>query len=150
MTDDLTPPIEVVRNFFTADDWPFEDASDQMLRTSYGGDSGQWVVVAEVRPSYQRFICFSILPERVPAERRAAVAEYLARVNHGVSYGNFDLDFDTGEVRYRTSIDVADEKLTEGLVKQVVYGNVLTVDLWVPGLRAVIDEGLAPGDALAR
>lgn len=148
MDDVGTKMMEAVRAFFDADEWPYSEVSEDQLRTSFGGDHGSWVVTVEVRSAYERLICYSVITESVPAELRPAVAEYITRVNYGMSLGNFEMDYDQGELRYRTSIDVAGESLTPGLVKQVVYGNVLTVDLFVAGARAVIEEGVAPADAI--
>ena len=42
----------------------------------------------------------------VPADRRTAMAEALSRINTRIPLGNFELDFEDGEVRFRVSADV--------------------------------------------
>jgi hypothetical protein len=51
-------------------------------------------------------VCYAAVANRVPAERRVALCELLARINYGLTLGSFDMDMNDGEVRCRTGIDV--------------------------------------------
>lgn len=53
----------------------------------------------------------------VPEDRRLALAEFLTRANYGLFIGNFEMDWQDGEVRYKTSIDVAGDRLSTALVQ---------------------------------
>ncbi len=79
-------------------------------------------------------------------ERRAALAEFVTRANFGLVVGNFEMDMDDGEVRYKTSIDVEGDRLSTALLHQLVRVNLEMMDKYLPGLYAVANEGL---DALA-
>jgi hypothetical protein len=61
--------------------------------------------------------------------------------------GNFELDFDSGEIRFKTSLDVTGDRITPDLIKQLVYINVLTIDRYLPSIQAVLD-GATPVDAI--
>ncbi len=61
--------------------------------------------------------------------------------------GNFELDFDSGEIRFKTSLDVTGDRITPALIKQLVYINVLTIDQYLPSIQAVLD-GATPVDAI--
>lgn len=63
--------------------------------------------------------------------------------------GNFELDFDDGEVRYKTSVDVEGTRLTIPLIRQVVNLNVVTMDRYWPAIQHTL-AGLAPAEALRR
>ena len=76
-----------------------------------------------------------------PGERMAAVAEFITRANYGLIIGNFELDFSDGEIRYKTSLDVEGDRLSQALIKQLVYTNVLTMDQYLPGILAVLEQG---------
>ena len=62
--------------------------------------------------------------------------------------GNFELDFIDGEIRYKTSIDVGNDILTQELMKQVVYTNVMTMDTYQPAIMSVIYSDVSPEDAI--
>ena len=63
--------------------------------------------------------------------------------------GNFELDFSDGEIRYKTSLDVEGDRLSNALIKQTVYLNVLTMDKYLPALVAVINNELSVDNAIA-
>ncbi|MBP0018071.1 MAG: hypothetical protein J7647_10995 [Cyanobacteria bacterium SBLK] len=64
--------------------------------------------------------------------------------------GNFELDFEDGEIRYKTSIDVESDRLTPALIKQIVYPNVMMMDEYLPGILAVINGDKTPREAIAQ
>ena len=95
----------------------------------------------------ERIVFISAFPAVIDEDRRAAVGEYCHRANFGLAIGNFELDHDGGEVRFRTSLDVEGATPSEALVRNLVVANVLTMDRYVPGLLAVLD-GTEPADAV--
>lgn len=76
------------------------------------------------------------------------MAEYLTRVNSDIVIGNFELEFGDGEIRYKTSIDVEDDRLSFALIKQLVYANVTMMDEYISGIMSVIYTGVSPEVAL--
>jgi hypothetical protein len=80
---------------------------------------------------------------------RQAVAELLTRLNFGLTIGNFELDFDDGEVRYRSSVDVEGTELTSELIKPLAAAAVLNMDYYLPGIRAVATGDATPLEAFA-
>ncbi|NEQ30985.1 MAG: YbjN domain-containing protein [Leptolyngbya sp. SIO4C5] len=63
--------------------------------------------------------------------------------------GNFELDFSDGEIRYKTSLDVEGDRLSQASIKQLVYTNVFTMDRYLPGIEAVIKYGTNAEAAIA-
>ncbi|WP_217360014.1 YbjN domain-containing protein, partial [Anabaena sp. UHCC 0253] len=64
--------------------------------------------------------------------------------NYGMINGNFELDFNDGEIRYKTSIDVDGDKLSFALIKNLVYANVIMMDEYLPGIINVIESDISP------
>lgn len=137
--------------FFRDDGWPFEQiAESSVLHTSFKGKQGQWECFTRTQESPQRFMFYSLCPVSVLEKKRQLVCEFLSRANYGLAIGNFEFDFDDGEVRYKTSIDVEGSGLTFALIKRLVYVNVVTVDQYLPGIRLVIDDNVPPADAISQ
>ena len=137
--------------FFEDDGWPFEQISDlPALRTSFSGENGKWTCYAHAREEVHQFVFYSLLPVNTPSDKLAAMAEFMARANYGMIVGNFELNYEDGEVRYKTSLDIGDGDLSLLLVKQLVYPNVATMDLYLPGLMAVIYSSTSAADAIAK
>jgi hypothetical protein len=142
-----TPVADAVHAFFAAEDWPVAEAGDDVIETAFEGTSTVWPVRVHVFEDDVRAVIVSAFPAPVPEEHRAAVGEYCNRANFGLAVGNFELDVDGGEVRFRTSVDAEGSTPDAALVRNAVVANVLTMDRYVPGLLAVL-EGTSPADAV--
>lgn len=143
--------LKQLMQFFTHDDWPFEQISDlPALRTSFSGENGKWTCYAHAREATHQFVFYSLLPINTPPDKREAVAEFITRANYGMIVGNFELNYDDGEVRYKTSVDVGEANLTLPLIKHLVYPNVAMMDQYLPGLMAVIYSDTTPVEAIAK
>lgn len=125
--------------FFEEDEWDFQWMEGlSVLSLGFGGKSGRWTCYAQARERQEQFVFYSVLPVLVPPERRHIVAEFITRANYGMVIGNFELDFNDGELRYKTSIDVDGASLIPPLIRQVVYANVIITDRYYNGLMQCI------------
>ncbi|HEY9738323.1 MAG TPA: YbjN domain-containing protein, partial [Trichocoleus sp.] len=146
------PPIsEVVKQFFDEDDWAYVQLADAaILQLAFQGDAGRWTCLAQSDDQAQQVVFYSVCTMGVPEEQYGAIAEFLTRANDGLIIGNFELSFDTGEVRYKTSLDVEGDRLTPALVKSLAHTNVRTFDLYLPGLIAVLEGRCTPAAGITR
>ncbi|MGI6604734.1 MAG: YbjN domain-containing protein [Firmicutes bacterium] len=147
----MSPILDTVIEFFTEDDWKFSRLEGKPVITlPCSGRNGNWHCFAEAREEQEQFIFYSVCPVKVPESKRSAVAEYITRANYGMVIGNFELDFNDGEVRYKTSIDVEGDALSPALVKNMVYINLSTLDRYLPGIMGIIYAGLTPLQAISQ
>lgn len=142
--------LEAVAAFLRADEWPAVRLPNQTaLALRFSGDHGAWDCRAHTYEDRGQVAFYSIGPLVVPPERYAAMGEFVNRANNGLVIGNFEIDDGNGQVRFKTSLDVEGEELHTRLIKHLVYANVLTMDRYLPGLEAVLQQGMAPADAIA-
>lgn len=149
----MEPVFETIANFFKEDEWDFSQVEGQsILQMDFPGDNGNWMCCAQAVENAEtaQFLFYSICPVKVPEERLLAVAQFLMRANYGIVIGNFELDLDDGEIRYKTSIDVKDDRLSSALCKQLVYINLAMMDRYLPGIMEVIYGGVSPESAIAQ
>jgi len=147
----LASLFDILIDFLTEDGWAPEALPDErVVRVQVRGENGEWSAFAHVREEQQQVVVYSALPINAPHPRRAAVMEFVVRANYGLTIGNFDLDADDGELRFRTSLDVQGDRLSPALLRQLLWTNVGTSDKYLPGLRAVIEDEAAPGHAVQR
>lgn len=143
--------LQTVMAFFAEDDWQFTKIQGEpLLHLVFQGENGQWNCYAKVREEQQQLIIYSICPIVAPESARSAIAEFLTRANFGIVIGNFELNFDSGEIRYKTSIDVEGDDLSSSLIHPLVYTNIMTMDQYLPGIRAIIENQLPPQVAIAQ
>jgi hypothetical protein len=158
-TTDITSPeiiisqsliFDVMISFFREEDWPFTKLEDQtVLRLAFEGKHGKWDCYAQAIEREQQFVFYSVCSFQIPRQKLNAIAEFITRANYGMVIGNFELDYSGGEIRYKTSIDVEGSTLDSALIKQLVYTNVLTMDQYLPGILAVLEQGMEPEVAIA-
>jgi len=143
--------FEAIINFFTVDDWPFVQLPGQpALQIPFQGENGRWNCYARTRSEQNQFVFYSICPVNAPENKRQAIAEFITRANSGMMIGNFELDFNDGEISYKTSIDVEGDRLSFALIQRVVYANVTMMDEYLPGMMSVIYGNVSPEEAIAQ
>jgi hypothetical protein len=143
--------LDQLITFFEEDDWRYDPLDDAPgIHATFFGDTSQWQCYAFAREDTAQCAFYSVLPVSVPPEKMPAAAEFITRANSGMMIGNFEMNYDDGEVRYKTSIDVRGDKLTFALIKQMVYANCGTMGRYLPGLMAVIFTDISPLDAIAK
>lgn len=141
--------FENLVNFFTVDEWPYTKIpGESILQTAFSGKNGAWNCYALVRVQQQQFVFYSVYPNLVPENQRLAIAEFITRANSGMIIGNFELDFERGEIRYKTSIDVAEDILTFSAIKNLVYTNVTMMDRYFPGFISIIEDNISPANII--
>jgi hypothetical protein len=134
------PLLGIIERFFESDGWvTTEQPEHDILWVGFEGTNGQWKCCAQAREEEQQMIFYSICPRRVEPAQRTAMAEFITRANYGIVIGNFELDYSDGEVRFKTSIDVEDARLTPPLIHHLVYANLLMTDRYLPGITAIIE-----------
>ncbi|HMV67082.1 MAG TPA: YbjN domain-containing protein [Myxococcota bacterium] len=139
-----------MKEFFASDDWKFQELDGKDLHMRYRGDVGTWSCFARAREQEDQFVFYSVAPINTPPERRAAMAEFVTRANYGMIIGNFEMDFNDGEVRYKTSVDVEGTDLVAPLIRQLVYANVAMMNRYYSGILSVAFGGGEPAAEVAR
>ena len=141
--------LESVINYFQSDEWPIELANGN-IRTAFQGENGQWTCHGWIREEEKQFVFYSLCPLKVPEGRCPDVSEFVTRANYGMVIGNFEIDLNDGELRYKTSIDIEGGELSLGMFRQLVVTNVMIMDRYLPGIMAVITGAQSPAQAIAQ
>jgi len=67
------------------------------------------------------YVSYAILGNNASPERFSAISEYLHRANFGLLFGNFEIDYSDGEVRYKITTDCKDiSNLTNYMIDRSV------------------------------
>jgi len=141
--------FDTLKSFFYNDEWFYiEVESRPVLRLNHWGENGRFSCQAEVNEEQKIFYFYSYFPVNVPEEKRSVIAELITRANYGMRVGNFELDYEDGEVRFKTSLDVENVELSHDLVSNHVYANVWTMDRYLLALFGVIYGNISPKDAV--
>ena len=129
--------------YLMEDGWHPQKLNDRdVYRMGFNGKNGLLTCYAQIRIDAEQLICYAQAPIKVPEDRRPEVAEYLTRANYGMYIGNFEMDFNDGEVRFKSSMDFEDEALSHNLIRNTIYPSVRLMDTYLPGLMKVVYGGV--------
>jgi hypothetical protein len=129
--------------------WHFARSdADGWVSVNYTGENGAWLAWMQDRGSY--LVAYAVCPTKAPPDRRQAIAEFITRANFGLAAGNFELNFDTGQIRFKNGIYARDEPLTPSLVGRLFQFTNWTMDDYYAGLMAVIYASADPATAVAQ
>jgi hypothetical protein len=144
-----TPLFDAMLDFFKSDDWPTIQLEDRpVLSMNFDGKNARWTCFAQAREEQQQFIFYSVCPVNAPAEKRTMLAEFITRANYGLIIGNFELDFEDGEIRYKTSLDAEGLTLSPALFKNLVYANLSMMDQYLPGIMSILYSEVSPREMI--
>jgi len=79
---------------------------------------------------------------------RPLVAEALARANHGMSIGGFDIDMDSGEINFHLGQVIRGHGLDDDTIGGVFSAAISTADRYFPAVMRVMFAGQTPADAI--
>lgn len=149
LTDEANSLLNHFAAFFDEEGWSYQRIDGEShLRMGFAGRSGRWQCFAQVRETAGQLLFYSVLVDHTPKDRLYPMAEMISRINYGLPIGNFELDFDDGEVRFKTQLDVdgAVDRLTMEMLRNIVVANVLTVDRYLEVMERAMHSDESPED----
>jgi len=143
----------IMIDFFKQADWDCDqtiEGDEKTIVANYEQpDVGAWDCYAVARELQQQCLFYSQCPIDMPSDRWAAVAEFLTRANYGIPIGNFEINLYNGDIRFKTGIDVEDDRLSAALFKGIVQANLAMMTKYLPGIVQVGLEEVSPTEAIA-
>jgi hypothetical protein len=119
-----------ILSYFDTQDWKYHipEPTKTVAWIGIGTESGKYHCIADVNEDLQRFIFFTICPTNIPLSKRREFAELIARINYNLFLGNFEIDFEDGEVRFKTSIVFESVELTSTIIDNIITSNLSAMD----------------------
>lgn len=138
-----------LRTHFEAEDLEREGEDDMISFRLEDEGGNEWGCLALADEQSEQAIFYSVMLETTEPEHRPEVMKFVTLANYGMQVGNFELDLEDGEVRFKTSVDIEGMDLAEGLLRNMVELNVLMMGLYYDGLIAVMRGGMSAEEAIA-
>ncbi len=103
-----------------------------------------------VEENDKRVIFYSLLSFNVPKERMLTFAEFIIRLNSIIFFGNFEMDFEDGQIRFKTSLIYEDCKLTNDVMKHIIDGNITITNIHFNTFEELMKEKISLKDAITK
>ncbi|MGC8865790.1 MAG: YbjN domain-containing protein [Bacteroidales bacterium] len=122
----------------------------RVLRMGFTLENGRCDTIIDIRTGTNTVLIYCLLPIMVPANHRQRIAEFITRANYSIILGNFEMDFNDGEVRYKNAF-IYDEyqEISDEAFLRYLFTSLHTLDIYLPGFMAVIYGGVIPLQAIS-
>jgi len=142
--------LSIVYGMLKEADYKFyADPDRDIFRMTTTCRNASYNVVFDIKEDKEQLFVYVCCSNRVPEDRRLQVAEFITRSNFGMAMGNFEMDMNDGEMRYKVSIDVEDGELSCKMVQNMLAASIQTMERYFPGLMAVCYGGQDAAVAVA-
>jgi hypothetical protein len=141
--------IAAVIEFFKARSWDYkQDDHCPVVYTVANSENGPLRCFASAGNDNEHLVFISLFPALAPPKKIAACAEVLTRINYDLLHGCFEMDFEDGEIRFRTSIAALDLPIAPKHVEHLISSNLLTMDRYIEPIMRVLYTSEPPEDVL--
>ena len=141
--------IDCVRDYLDNDNWNYE----------YRDDRNMLVMGVTIKSKLQSVKLYMIFNEngytstamcsmKADESCRNAVMEYITRANYGLRIGNFELDLNDGEIRYKTYLQMQGDIPPAKTVDRYLSLRYLMLEKYGNGLLSVMFGVSTPEEAV--
>ncbi len=103
--------------------------------------------VIVLQATEEGFLCYTTIMEQAKESIRPIVGEYLHRANYGLPIGNFEFDYDSGEIHYKTYALCPEGVPTEAQMQDAMSIGLTVLDHYGDGLYQML-QGDTPAKQL--
>lgn len=140
--------IEAIKSFFEKLEWKYEyiegDENQSIFASKINMNNalGRLRIFIIVRKDY--YVVYTVLDNTVEEQYYNQVSEYLHRANYGMNNGNFEFDFDDGEIRFKTYVSFDGLDLSGSVIEDSILVPIFMFDKYGKNLlRLMLGEGSA-------
>lgn len=97
-----------------------------------------------------RIVSYATIGIKADEDCLPEMAEFLHRANYGLSFGNFELDFDDGEIRYKMALNCVDALPGADAIEDVLYLPLSMFERYGDGILTVAMGLAEPEEAIQK
>lgn len=132
--------FETVLEFLSDQGWPHKKGQNEPdVAFAFQGENGKWMVYIRAHEELSLLTIYSMGLNDVPENKRTEMALLFTRNNLGMILGNFELDLETGEYRFKNTLDFRASPVSKKAVKLAVYTNVAEMDKYLTSISEIIN-----------
>ena len=144
--------VSKVREFLDNDDWNYSfDEERGLFRFNLNVDSKLRKLNYIIDVKDDEYLVYGILPvggDKDDDEMMTNLAKFVCCANYGLKNGSFELDFNDGEVRFKTYVDCDEQLPGNRVIRNSIYCVAAMVEHYAAGFIEVVFMG-ADGVAAA-
>lgn len=95
------------------------------------------------------YAIFPLSPDPDDEKEMIAMAKFLHRANYGLRVGNFELDMNDGEIRYKVNCICRDITPSDGMIFEAIHCPAMMCERYSSGILDVLFRGVPEKEALS-
>ena len=153
MARNFNPEImEAVKNFLDEDGWRYSVESEKGVFRFGVNLRGklknvQYLVGINMH-DYNVYAVSPLSADQDDPEQLAKMAEFVCRANYGLKYGNFELDCDDGELRYKCYVNCSGMIPTKEMIGASIRCPAVMFERYGKGIMQILFGDMSPADAI--
>ena len=121
---------------------------NEIVRLEIRGVNTTFYSFLIVDEEQESLLCNTHIKQRIPPAKHLEVCELMNRINYELANGNFEMDLEDGEIRFRTFLDLANAEPSKEQILNLIWNGVQSFDTYYPGLMKLVYGGLSPAEAV--
>ena len=142
-----------IKEYLDSQNWRYKHEEDKhrfIFGMKLDCDNVDGCMLAVTARDEEDMSCKAIYEFNVPEEARTKIVEYTTRANYGLLDGNFELDLNDGEIRYKAYVPCAGlNMLPDSIIEEALAVPPLMFQKFGDGLAAVA-LGFSDGETAYR
>ena len=131
--------VDAVRDWLDGDDWHYEYMAEKQL-IKMGISLKSKIKSGTIFIDFKEdcYLVYLYAPISGDKDNLDELIKYLTMANYGLFNGNFELDVNDGEIRYKTYVNCDElETLPDQIIKDSIYVGCVMMDRYGDGIAAL-------------
>lgn len=135
--------INLIKSFFDTGKWQYHyREKDKVFLSGVNMNNVLGTLKIQILIDKDYYTVYVYLPAKAEKSCFDKVSEYLHRANFGLQNGNFEIDYEDGEIRYKSFVDFENTKLSKDIVAKSIIMPIFMFDRYGRGLiKLMLNEG---------
>lgn len=132
--------IDRVRDYMDKDDWKYEYVDDRhLIRAGVNLKCKLQSVRMFISFNENGYTVVAVPPMKADEASRPNVMEYITRANYGLRNGNFEMDVEDGEIRYKVYVNAKGmNDISDDIIDDSIKLPALMIDRYGDGMAALM------------
>ena len=141
--------LELLKKYLDLKGWHYSKMKGKtVFLFGISGENGRFDCIIDLDEEQERMVFFSIFGVNTPEPKRQNMSELITRLNFLFIAGNLEMDYNDGEVRFKTSFFYETLKPTFESLDNIILRNIMTMDISLPSITSAMFEEKTPIEIL--
>ncbi len=141
--------LNAVCGYLDDNSWKYDlIEEDGIVKLGFGSESKFEYYITYFAINQSTFTFNVVIPANAQEEVRMRTVEFITKVNYHLLLGSFEMDFDDGQLIYKTTHCCEDTVPTKAQINAVMFTSVMTVEKYSDAIIALLSESATVDKAI--